>query len=268
MKCKHLPAESWLCICKHVDSQGDLSQLARVSKFLQPIATEVLYKHAILRAPKALYRFYKTLQTHPAMMEMIRTLKLEWTGAMRVPPNMGMWFNTLMEAEKMEHLVVLTFPENRIPLRWRRSSSFDHSARHVDHVPQKLQSLETSFSFVERLPPFALRAPAAPLVALSLRGEPRKMHSILNEDYYPLVSALAQTLRRLRVAVTRPRWHHHPLRVCKDIGLKLPSLEYLEVCDEASAAKVSPLTTTETVLDHLPGGMLGTTARLTALGAR
>ncbi|TFK89068.1 hypothetical protein K466DRAFT_661857 [Polyporus arcularius HHB13444] len=182
---------------------------------------------------------------------------------MRVPPNMGMWFNTLMEAEKMEHLVVLTFPENRIPLRWRRSSSFDHSARNVDHVPQKLQSLETSFSFVERLPPFALKTPAVPLVALSLRGEPRKMHSILNEDYYPLVSALARTLRRLRVAVTRPRWHHHPLRVCKDIGLNLPSLEYLEVCDEASAAKELPrdspllgpgrLVEYERVNENLPG---------------
>ncbi len=246
----YLPAESWLCICKHVESLGDLSQLARVSKFLHPIATEALYQHAVLRTPTALFRFYKALYTHPCTMAMIRTLKLEWTGAMGVHVNAGEWLNRLMKAGKMEHLAVLTFPENRIPLRWRRSSSFDYLARLVDHLPQKLQSFETSFSFVEELSPFALKTLAAPLVALSLRGEPRKVHSILNQHYYPLVSALARTLRRLRVAITHPRWHNHPLRVCKDIGINLQSLEYLEVYDDASAAKVSPLTTADIVLDH------------------
>ena len=231
-----------MTICRHVRSPRDLAQLAAVSKYLNPIATEALYKRVALRSPLSLRSFHFALKKCPHYKSLIRVLNIEWIedNWVQVPKSMGRWFFEIMDAlkdGKVEHLSVIILPDVlRQPNPGCFHTHFEGPMRRFIvnrgltgiNIPQSVHTFDVRSEFLAGygcLMPGPTRDSGTPLTALSLRVEACLM---LEQQLIPRIDPWKETIRRLRFEV-RDAVETHPLLECRHIKFRLPNVEYLEI---------------------------------------
>ena len=229
-----LPTELWMLICGWVQSQNDLAHLAAVCTYLLPVALEALYTDVTIRSPIALRRFLSTLTIHPLRAQRVRSLTLAWPESTFVPDSIADTLSSVLFAlslappstARLTRVAFNTSEPRSLPAPGSLDFALLVHARLV--LPPSTRTLVASTSVLR-----ALAAPRPPLAALSVRARVTELKQV-----YPLLGPFRASLRRLSVRRVLP-WRMRrdsPARVCAE--LDMPLLEYLEVRDEVSRAKV------------------------------
>ena len=222
-----LPTEMWMMICRKVEGQRNLKQLARVCRHISPIAEEVLYATPVLYTPDGLHALLKTIQRTPAKAALIRSLTISWSGTKDIEADSGSWFARLMwalslqEMSKFEHMDVFISPI--VHSRFASNLALQNTCPMV--LPHSLCSMNVTADILSAFTECG-RGPCPPLTALSLRARFTEIPKVSR-----MLSQCQQTLCRLRIQrrLMRCAFQENPGRICAK--LDLPYLEYLEMDD-------------------------------------